>query len=130
MSSCYLVGGVERYFTQYFSYIVAVSFLVGGNRNTRRNHRSTKMYDKLHANFITECCIKFTSPWAGFELITLLVICTNYIGSCKANYQPITAHLTLKITVFEYLLVSNPLMMKIHIQIQYCNLYFNELSPN
>jgi hypothetical protein len=31
-----LVYGVKRHFQQYFSYIVAVSFIGGGNRNTRR----------------------------------------------------------------------------------------------
>ena len=32
------MGGdrVERHFQQYFSYIMAVSFIGGGNRNTRR----------------------------------------------------------------------------------------------
>jgi len=25
-------------------------------------------------NFITKCCIKYTSTWAGFKLITLVVI--------------------------------------------------------
>jgi hypothetical protein len=28
--------GVERHFQQYFSYILAVSFIGGGNRSTRR----------------------------------------------------------------------------------------------
>jgi len=31
-----LVYGVYRHFQQYFSYIVAVSFIGGGNRSTRR----------------------------------------------------------------------------------------------
>ena len=31
--------------------------------------------------------------WAGFELITLVVICTDCIGSCKSNYHKImTTH--------------------------------------
>ena len=29
--------GVQRHFQQYFTYIVTVSFIGGGNRNTRRN---------------------------------------------------------------------------------------------
>ena len=33
------VNGVQRHFQQYFSYIVAISFIVGGYRRTRRNHR-------------------------------------------------------------------------------------------
>jgi hypothetical protein len=31
-----LVNGVYRHFHQYFSYIVAVSFIGGGNQSTRR----------------------------------------------------------------------------------------------
>ena len=30
---------IKRHFQQYFSYIVAVSFIGGGNQSTRRNHR-------------------------------------------------------------------------------------------
>jgi hypothetical protein len=37
-----------------------------------------------HIMFI--CCI----AWARFELITLVVIGTDCIGSCKSNYQTIT----------------------------------------
>jgi hypothetical protein len=32
-----------------------------------------------------------TSPWSRFELTTLVVIGTDYIGSCKSNYHTITA---------------------------------------
>ena len=32
-----------------------------------------------------------TSPWSRFELTTSVVIGTYYIGSCKSNYQTITA---------------------------------------
>ena len=30
------------------------------------------------------------SSWAGFELTTLVVIGTDYIGSCKSNYLTLT----------------------------------------
>jgi hypothetical protein len=33
---CY---GVQRHFQQYFSYIVAVSFIGGGNQSTKGNHQ-------------------------------------------------------------------------------------------
>ena len=33
--------------------------------------------------------------WAGFELITLVVICTYYTGSCKCTYHTITTALYL-----------------------------------
>jgi hypothetical protein len=32
----------------------------------------------------------YTSPWAGFELTTTVVIGTNCIGNCKSNYHAIT----------------------------------------
>ena len=32
------------------------------------------------------CCIKYTSPWAGFKLTTLVVIGTDCTNSCKSNY--------------------------------------------
>jgi hypothetical protein len=50
---------VERHFQQYFSYIVAVSFIGGRNQRTVRKppacHKSLR-------NFITQCCIEYTSP--------------------------------------------------------------------
>jgi hypothetical protein len=39
---------------------------------------------------ITQCCIEYTSPWAWFELTTLVVIGTDCIGSCKSNYHTTT----------------------------------------
>ena len=45
-----LFDGVEGHFQQYFSYIVAVSFIGGGNRRTRRKPLTCC---KLLANFIT-----------------------------------------------------------------------------
>ena len=46
---------------------MAISFIGGENRSIR----------------------KYTSPRTGFELITLLVIGTDDIGSCKSNYHTI-----------------------------------------
>jgi hypothetical protein len=37
---------------------------------------------KSVTNLITYCCIEYTSPWAGFELTTLVMIDTD----CKSNY--------------------------------------------
>jgi hypothetical protein len=39
---------------------------------------------------LTYSCIEYTSPWAGFDL-TLVVIGTDCIGSCKFNYHTITS---------------------------------------
>ena len=36
----------------------------------------------------------YTSPWAGFVLTTLVVICTDCTGSCKSNNHMITTMTT------------------------------------
>ena len=38
-SFCYMFDGVKCHFQQYFSYIVAVSFIGGGNRRTQRKEK-------------------------------------------------------------------------------------------
>ena len=45
---------------------------------------------KSLTNFITNCCIEYTSPWTGYELTTLVVLGTNCTGSCQSNYHTIT----------------------------------------
>jgi hypothetical protein len=62
------------HFQQYFSYIVAVSFIGGENRSTQRKPQTCR---KSLTNLITLCCIKYTSPLAGFELS----------GIGKSNYR-------------------------------------------
>ena len=54
--------GVSHHFQQYFSYIVEVSFIGGGNRSTRIKPPT---YRKSPTNFITKCCIEYTSPERG-----------------------------------------------------------------
>jgi len=44
--------------------------------------------------FIIQYCIEYTSPWAGFELKTLVEIVTDCIGSWKSNYHTITTTTT------------------------------------
>ena len=68
------------------SVIVQVSFIGGGNQSTQRKAQTCH---KSLTNFITKCCIEYTSPWAGFELTKLVVIGTDCTGSCKSNYQTI-----------------------------------------
>ena len=77
-----------RHFQQYFKYITEVIFLGGGNRSTQRKPLT---HHKSLTNFITKCCIEYTSPWAVFELTMLVVIGTDCIGSCKSNYHTITS---------------------------------------
>ena len=36
-------------------------------------------------------CIEYTSPERGFQLTTLVVLCTDCTTSCKSNYHTITA---------------------------------------
>jgi len=79
--------GIQRHFQQYFSYIVVVSFIGGGNRSTRRKPPTCH---KSLTNFIWECCIGYISPWTWFELTTLVAIGTDFICSCKSNYHTIT----------------------------------------
>jgi hypothetical protein len=43
-------NGVERHFQQYFSYILAISFIGGGNWNTQRKPPTCR---KSLTNFIT-----------------------------------------------------------------------------
>jgi hypothetical protein len=59
------------HFQQYFSYIMVVSFFVGGNWSTWRKPLTCR---KSLTIFITWCCIEYTSPWMGFEHTTLVVI--------------------------------------------------------
>ena len=46
-------------FQQYFRYIVADSFIGGGNQSTQRKPSTCR---KSLVNLITQCCIKYTSP--------------------------------------------------------------------
>ena len=70
-----------------FQYIMAVSFIGGGNQRTRRTPPTCC---KSLTNFITSCCIEYTLPWTGFKPTTLAVIDTDSTGSCKSNSHTIT----------------------------------------
>ena len=67
-------------------YIVAVRFIGGGNQSFRVKPPTCR---KTLTNLITWCCIDCTSPWTDFEL-TLVVIGTDYTGSCQCHYHTIT----------------------------------------
>ena len=64
-----------------------VTFIGGGNRGTWRKPLTCR---KSLTNFLALCCTKYTSPWVGFKLTTLVVIGTNNIGSCNTNYHTST----------------------------------------
>jgi hypothetical protein len=60
--------------SKYFSYIVAVIFIGGAHRRTKRKPPNCRKY----------------LAWTGFEITTLVVIGTDCIDSCKSNYHTIT----------------------------------------
>jgi len=68
-----------------FNYIMAVSFIGGGNRRARRKPPTCRM---SLTNFYH--IMLYTSSWSRFELTTSVVIGTDCIGSCKSNYDTIT----------------------------------------
>jgi hypothetical protein len=51
---------------------------------TGQNQRPNKLYHIMLYQ------VRFSSPLAGFEPTTLVVIGTDCIGSCKSNYHTIT----------------------------------------
>ena len=68
---------------------MVVNFIGGGNWSALRKLPTCR---KSLTNFVTYCCIEYTSPWTGFELTKL--IGTEYTGSCKSNYHTITTMTT------------------------------------
>jgi hypothetical protein len=78
---------------------VAVSCIGGGNQTIRRKPQT---YRTSLTNFITYCCIEYTSPWAGFELPTLMVMGTDCTGSCICSKHTIKTTIPMigKLTSF------------------------------
>ena len=70
-------------FQQHFSHISAVSFIGERNRSTTR--------ETTDLPYVTNKLphIMYTSPCSGIKL-TLLVIFSDYTGSCRSSYQTIT----------------------------------------
>ena len=73
------VYGIQRHFQQYFSYIMAVSFIGWGNQSTQRKAQACR---KSLRNVIM-------LPRVRFKLTTLVVIGIYCTGSCKSNYYMI-----------------------------------------
>ena len=54
------------------------------------NPEKTATLPQVTDKLITLCCIEYTSPWTGFELITLVVIGSDCTGSWKLVGNPTT----------------------------------------
>ena len=90
-----------RHFQLFFSYIVAVGFIVGGNRSTLRKPTDLpQVTDKVYHIMLFGVHL----AWAGLELTKIVVIGTDcihvgsyksdYIDSYKSNYDMITTTTT------------------------------------
>ena len=94
---------------------MAVSFIGGGNQSTQRK---PPICHKSLTNFITLCCIEWTSPSGGFELTTSVVIGNDciYIGSCKSNYHTITTMTATFVfyNILHTMIVSQCFIMSVH----------------
>jgi hypothetical protein len=75
-------------FQQYFSYIVVVSFIDGGNRSKPPTFR------KSLTSFITYCCIEYPWPWTWFKLTTLVDV-RNEMSILPHQQQLIPESVTL-----------------------------------
>ena len=116
--------GVYRHFQQYFSYIVLPSFIGGWNMSNRRKQSTCP---KLLTNFITFCCIEYTSPWKGFELTILALICTGCTDRCKSNYHTITT-MTAPIDIRKWWLTYYGINVLCFITLMMCVWYTNTMG--
>ena len=88
-----LFDGVERHFQQYFSYMVAVRFICGGNHRTRRKPPTCR---KSLTNFITYNVVylalvenRTQGLWEGGSAGTLVRGPGSQEGACESLKGPI-----------------------------------------
>ena len=73
--------------------------LVEETRISGENHQSVASHWQTLSH---KSCIKHTSPWRGFKLITLVVIGTDWTGCSKSTYRTITNTTTLSLCIRWY----------------------------
>ena len=82
-------------FNDTFNNISVISWrsvlLVEETGGPEENHRPAASHWQLYHMML------YTSPWAGVEPTTSVVIGTDCIGGCKSNYHTITAMTATKI---------------------------------
>ena len=96
-------------------------FIGGGNQS---NRWKAPTCHKSLTNFITQCCIEYTSQYTGFELTTLVVIGTDCTCSCKSNYHDRSWQETSWYSM--YLLIVH--LWNINITIMFCRYDFDFLQ--
>ena len=117
------VGGF--WFLTPFSTIFQLYHSIGGGKQSTQ--RKTKTSCKSLTNFITKCCIEYTTPWAGFELKVSVVIGTDCTGNCKSNYHTITTttvpfscmNIILKCSYLKIESIEKKVRMKFVLLLQY-----------
>ena len=60
--------------------VVIETDCIGGCKSNYHTITTTDL-PQVTENFITYCCIEYTSPWARFELTVFMVISNDYTGS-------------------------------------------------
>jgi len=67
-------------FNTTFKYISAISWQIYWWRKPEKNHGPVTSHWQTY---------RYTSPWTGLELTTLVAIGIDCTGSCKSNYHTI-----------------------------------------